>query len=105
MTPIVHETAEDDLLRQVELYAKGGLPHIARRFHAAAMDAIDKLAAMPAAGPPKHTDNPRLDGLRMWPVKGFAEFWVYSLASAERVVVIRILHSKRDIGAVLDETF
>ena len=105
MRPIIHATAEDDLLRQIEWYAQGGLPHIARRFHAAVMDAIDKLAAMPAAGPPKQTGNPRLDGLRMWPIKGFAEFWVYYLETPEQVTVIRLLHSKRDIGTVLDETF
>jgi plasmid stabilization system protein ParE len=49
----IHEAAEQDILRQVEWYAEKGLPAIARRFQAAAFDAIDALLAMPGAGPPK----------------------------------------------------
>ena len=33
--------------------------------------------AMPEAGPPWHTSNPRPTGLRSWHVKGFDEFRVY----------------------------
>jgi hypothetical protein len=54
---------------------------MARRFHAAVLDAIDAMLAMPEAGPPKHTGNPRLTGLRSWHVKGFDEFRVYPGAS------------------------
>jgi hypothetical protein len=31
----------------------------------------------PKAGAPRHTGNPALAGLRVWPVKGFDEFRVY----------------------------
>ena len=78
-----------------------GLPDIARRFHAAVLDAIDGLLAMPEAGPPKHTSNPRLTGLRSWHVKGFDEFRVYYLAHPEPITVVRILRGKRDIGGIL----
>jgi plasmid stabilization system protein ParE len=97
----VQEAAEQDLLRQVEWYAEQGLPDIARRFHAAVLDAIDALLAMPEAGPPKRTSNPRLAGLRSWHVRGFDEFRVYYLVHPELITVVRILHSKRDTGAVL----
>jgi toxin ParE1/3/4 len=98
----IQESAEQDILRQIEWYAEKGLPAIARRFHAAALDAIDALVAMPGAGPPRLTGNPRLSGLRSWPIKGFDEFQVYYLVRPELLIVVRVLHGKRDIGAILD---
>jgi plasmid stabilization system protein ParE len=56
----IQEQAEQDILRQVEWYADKGLAEIARRFQAAALDAIDALQAMADAGPPKPTNNPHL---------------------------------------------
>jgi toxin ParE1/3/4 len=70
----IQAPAEEDILRQVVWYAEQGLPHIARRFLAAVVDSIDALLAMPEAGPPRPSSNPRLAGLRAWPVKGFDEF-------------------------------
>jgi plasmid stabilization system protein ParE len=98
----IQEAAEQDILRQIEWYAERGLPAIARRFHAAALDAIDALVAMPAAGLPKLTSNPHLSGLRSWPIKGFDEFRVYYLARPELLIVVRVLHGKRDIGTILE---
>jgi plasmid stabilization system protein ParE len=98
----IQAAAEDDILRQVEWYAGKGLPHIAQRFHAAVLDAVDALLATPEAGPPRASSNPRLAGLRTWPVKGFDEFWVYYLVRPEMLTVVRVLHSKRDIGHILE---
>lgn len=78
------------------------MPHIAARFYQVVTNAINGLVAMPDAGPPKPTANRQLGGLRMWPVKGFDEFWVYYLARSDSVIV-RILHSKRDIGSILED--
>jgi plasmid stabilization system protein ParE len=98
----IQASAEDDILRQVEWYAERGLPDIAQRFSAAAREAIDALVALPGAGAPKCSDNPQLAGLRTWPVKGFDKFLVYYLARPELLTVVRILHGKRDIGAILE---
>ncbi len=103
MNLFVQEATEQDLLLQVEWYAEQGLPDIARRFHAAVLHAIDALLAMPEAGPPKQTSNPRLTGLRSWHVKGFDEFRVYYPARREAIIVVRILHTKRDTGRILGE--
>ena len=54
------------------------------------------------AGAPRHIDNPRLTGLRTWPVNGFDEFKVYCPASSEWLTVVRILHGRRDIDAILE---
>jgi toxin ParE1/3/4 len=97
----IQSSAEDDILRQFEWYVDQGLPHIAVRFRAAVREAIDRLVAMPAAGAPKRLPNPRLAGLRTWPVKGFDEFRVYYIPHETVVAVIRVLHDKRDTDRIL----
>jgi hypothetical protein len=57
---------------------------------------------MPAAGPLRMISNPRLAGLRTWPVKGFDEFRVYYLVQSELLIVVRIPHDKRDVAAILE---
>jgi plasmid stabilization system protein ParE len=97
----IQESAEQDILRQVEWYAEQGLPDIALRFHAAVIDAVDALVAMPGAGVPKATSNPNLAGLRSWQVAGFEEFRLYYLVHPELLTILRVLHGKRDIGRLL----
>lgn len=103
MNLFIQQAAEHDILDQFEWYTRKGLPQIARRFRVAALDAIDALVAMPTAGPPKVTRNPHLTGLRGWPEDGFNEFWVYYLVRADRLTVVRVLHSKRDTRSILGE--
>jgi toxin ParE1/3/4 len=99
---IVKEAAEDDILRQIEWYAERGFPDVARRFQAATQIAFQTLATMPEAGAPKRIENPILAGLRSWPIKGFDEFRVYYLAQPREVAIVRVLHGKRDVLAVLE---
>jgi len=37
------------------------------------------------------------------PVKGFDEFRIYYLLRRDAFVVVRVLHGKRDIGAILEK--
>lgn len=46
--------------------------------------------------------NPVLSGLRSWPVAGFPAIRVYYLVSEKLVRVVRVLHGKRDLSAVLE---
>ena len=101
MRLFIQQSAEQDILRQVEWYADKGLADIARRFHAAILVAIDALQAMPDAGPPKPSANPELAGLRTWPIKGFDDFRVYYLARPDLLTIVRILHGRRDLGQLL----
>jgi plasmid stabilization system protein ParE len=97
----IQSAAENDILIQFEWYATKGLFDIARRFRAAVNEAVNAAIATPAAGAPRHIDNLRLTGLRTWPVNGFDDFKVYYLASSEFLTVVRILHGRRDIEAIL----
>ncbi len=103
MTLFIQQAAEADILHQVEWYAEQGLPDIARRFQAAAFDAIDALVAMPHAGAPKPSRNAALAGLRSWPIRGFDELRVYYLEQPGLITVVRVLHGKRDVGSILDD--
>jgi plasmid stabilization system protein ParE len=97
----IQQSAEDDMLRQVEWYAGQGLPDIARRFHWATLEAIDALLAMPEAGAPRPTGNPRVAGVRSWSVKAFDEFRVDHQIQAELLTIVRVLDGKRDTAAIL----
>lgn len=103
MTPRIRAAAEADILREVEWYAAQGLPDIARRFHIAVLDAIDAALQLPEAGPRTMLANPRLAGLRSWPVKRFEAFRLYYIAERDTLSVVRVLHGKRDIGAILED--
>ncbi len=103
MKLFIQEAAEQDILSQIEWYAANGVPHIASRFSAAAVEAIGGLMHMPNAGTPRASANQQLAGLRTWPVKGFDEHRVYYLATPELLTVVRVLHSKRNVDAILED--
>ena len=101
MKLFIQEAAQQDILQQVDWYSERELYDIAERFQQASSAAIAALMRMPRAGAPREVSNPRLAGLRSWPVKGFDEFRVYYLVQPELLIVVRVLHGKRDIGALL----
>lgn len=57
----------------------------------------------PSAGSPRQLHNPALAGLRTWTVKGFDQFRIYYVASQDTLTVVRVLHGKRDISAILEK--
>lgn len=61
------------------------------------------LVGMPEAGGVYETDNPRLQELRVWRVRGFKKYLIFYRLSAARIDVIRILHGARDIAAIFDD--
>jgi toxin ParE1/3/4 len=64
---------------------------------------ILKLTQHPNVGKPQKFKNPRLQGLRHWPVKGFEIMGIYYLLTENILRVIRVLHGKRDIERILDK--
>jgi toxin ParE1/3/4 len=100
---VVFPFARVDIRDQVEYYFDLELPEIGDRFLAAVNNAVSAALRTPKAGAPKRVRNPRLAGLRSWPVKGFDEFRVYYIVHDNDVLaVIRVLHDKRDVGTILD---
>ena len=103
MKLIIQEAAENDMLRQYEWYEKHGVPDIADRFSLAVHAGIAAALKRPKAGAPKYVRNPRLAGLRSWSVQGFDEFRVYYVIQDDVFAVVRVLHDKRDINAILEK--
>jgi toxin ParE1/3/4 len=75
---------------------------VAQRFLAAVQSAVSTICQRPGIGAPKLIENPKLAGLRSWPVAGFTSIRIYYLVAGNNLRVIRVLHGKRDINPMLE---
>ena len=99
----IQPSAREDILRQYRYYLiEVDEELVAERFLKAVQSAIRQVCRDPGIGAPKVLSNPKLGGLRSWPVKGFAEIRAYYLVSDDVVRVVRVLHGKRDILPMLE---
>nr|WP_246432443.1 type II toxin-antitoxin system RelE/ParE family toxin [Rhizobium leucaenae] len=99
---IVKPAARSDILEQVRYYADASDDDVGDRFLIAVRQSLSAIAQSPFSGSPRHFDNPALDGLRSRTVSGFDTIRVYYLLRDETVVVIRVLHGRRDLHTLLD---
>jgi toxin ParE1/3/4 len=76
-------------------------PDAAFRFLEAAERAFGQLAGTPGLGGVWETDDPRLAGLRVWPIPGFEKYLVFYRPADDGIEVIRVLHGSRDIDSLL----
>jgi plasmid stabilization system protein ParE len=101
----VRTAAREDILRQFRYYLiEQDVPDVARRFLDAVESAVDTLRRTPGIGSPKQLANPRLAGLRSWPVPDFPSVRVYYIYAGNALRVLRVLHGKRDIHPLLEES-
>ena len=103
MKHVIRPAAREDILRQISYYLQEGSPDAAARFLDAVDASIATICARPAIGTPKAVQNPTLSGLRSWPVKDFEQISIYYLVLPESLRVIRILHGRRDLKAILEQ--
>lgn len=103
MKTIVLPAARADILRQVGYFIEIGQDHVADRFLAATRTSVEKLLHTPHAGPPRPMKNPRLNGLRTWPVDGFDDVKIYYIVADEEIRIIRVLHGRRDVERILEQ--
>lgn len=101
MKAVIRSAARQDILDQFLYLIDQNVPHVAERFIDAVDETIAKLTKRPRIGAPKKLKDPRLQGLRGWPVSGFEAVRIYYLASDNALQVVRILHGKRDIDRLL----
>jgi toxin ParE1/3/4 len=101
---IIQASAEDDMLRQYDWYEQQGLSTLLTVSVSPCSRSINAAIRTPKAGAPRPVGNSALSGLRAWPVKGFDEFRVYYLIREDGVfVVVRVLHGRRDVDAILGQ--
>ena len=106
MKGAIGPSARDDILRQYRYFLlEEDSPAVAQRFLAAVQAAVSEICQRPGIGAPKLIENPKLAGLRSWPVAGFTSIRIYYLIADQSVRVIRILHGKRDINPILENEF
>jgi toxin ParE1/3/4 len=95
--------AVDDVARQFRYYLVTlDVPEVAERFRDAVRLSVQALRQHPFLGFHYRLRNPRLQNLRVWPVTGFETLRIYYLGLDDAIVVIRILHGKRNIRRVLE---
>jgi toxin ParE1/3/4 len=59
-----------------------------------------KLAEMPGMGALREFSDPKLAGVRSWPVTGYRNYLIFYRASDAELRVLRVLHGARDIDAI-----
>lgn len=91
---------ERDLAGLADHIAKDNLD-AARRFLMAAEAAMQMLAEMPHLGGEWESTNPRLAGLRAWPIRGFENYLILYRPIRDGISVVRMLHGAQDIESVL----
>lgn len=95
--------AREDILAQFRYYALDqGMADVGFRFLDAVEAALVRVGEMPAIGAPQHFEAPALAGVRAWPVPGFEDIRLYYLESATALLIVRVLHDKRDVRRILD---
>ncbi|HEX9867839.1 MAG TPA: type II toxin-antitoxin system RelE/ParE family toxin [Candidatus Tectomicrobia bacterium] len=94
--------AELDLTEHVTYLARDR-PSAALRFIDAVERAFERLAAMPEIGPVHQFRNPRLRGIRMWPVPDFRNYLIFYRIAADEIQILRVLHAARDLESALEE--
>lgn len=75
----------------------------ALRFSASAQDTFKTLARQPQMGWHRTFRHPKLSGIRVWRVKGFAQHLIFYYPLEEGADIIRVLHGRRDLEAILED--
>jgi toxin ParE1/3/4 len=66
------------------------------RFLRAAADAVLKLVDFPGMGALYEVRDPKLAGLRFWPITGFRNYLIWYRPTRRGVRVLRVLHGAQD---------
>lgn len=97
----VRPQAHEDVRAAADYFASEANMDVAIRFVAAVEEAYTRLVQHPLIGTEVKAFQPRLVGMRYWPVAGFDSFLVFYLASPSLVVIVRVLHGARDLPGEL----
>jgi toxin ParE1/3/4 len=103
MTYSVSPAADRDMDDQADYLATEASLETALRFYDAAAATFGKLAQMPGLGEQWDSPNPRLAGLRVWRIEGFAKHLIFYRSAEDGIEIVRVLHGARDLDTVLGE--
>src|SRR5258708_3671113 len=95
----IHAAAAQDL-EECARYIRKGSPRFATRFVRSAKATCRTLLRFPKMGSSFDSTNPMLDGLLVFPVKGFASYLLFYRPTQQGIELIRVLHGARDIPTI-----
>jgi plasmid stabilization system protein ParE len=93
---VKHRKAKRDALQIFVFIGEDNLDS-AQRFLRALNEDLKKLAEMPGMGAIRTFQNPKLDGVRSWPVSGFRNDLIFYRATSTELQFLRVIHGARDI--------
>lgn len=94
-------TADTDLDEQAQYLGENASLDTALRFYDAAEQTFAFLTEAPTIGPIRETKNPALAGIRLWRIKSFENHLIFYRPTEDGIEIVRVLHSHRDIEAIL----
>lgn len=98
---IIKSKASQDLDDHFAYIAENNF-EAALQFFDLAQSTIAQLARMPGIGSLYPVENPRLQRLRKWAVKGFRKYLIFYFERDDAIEVVRILYATQDISSILD---
>ena len=101
-TVVKRPRAEADLIGCYAYLSEQASDATADRFLDAVGKTLGLLARSGGIGAPHETNNPRLPGLRSFPVSKFKRYILFYRAFDDRIELVRVLHGARDIQRILD---
>lgn len=100
---IIHQTglAATDLEELADHFLRHAGHAVALRFIDRAERAFNQLVATPGIGAPLGLDELPYEDIRRWHIGGFDRLMILYRPTADGIEVIRVLHTARDLPAVL----
>jgi toxin ParE1/3/4 len=96
---VLRQDAENDIDGISDYIAHDNLD-AARRFREMVRKEITLLSEWPLMGALRDFPNPRLQGIRSWPVKHFMNYLIFYRPIENGIEIIRVLHGARDIERI-----
>jgi len=96
----IEELAERDLESHIDFIAADN-PRKAAEFIEAVQSAFVRLGELPRIGKVREFRDPRLVGVRSWPIPQFANYLIFYRITETALEVLRVLHGARDIDGAL----
>lgn len=75
-------------------------PHVLRLFLARLARALTLRERLPLSAPEYEPPDPRLPGLRYFPIRRFESYAVFYQPTADGIRVVRVLHTSRNVAAI-----
>jgi len=76
-------------------------PDVAARFRLAVQQTYQDLARMPEMGSLRKFPDGRHAGIRLWPVRGFKNYWIAYYPHRDGVAIERLFHAKQDYERIM----